>query len=564
LNTGSIVRRFLLPGKRSPVVLKFNTQRGLSMMRARPLSANISAELLRQQQLVNALCAPRSFPRIPKIEETHISWVLLTGRDAYKIKKAVDLGFLDFSTLEMRHLYCSEELRLNRRLAPDLYLDVVAIGGCLEQPVLGKEPAIEYAVHMRRFAQTSLMDRKLSHGLIAPAHIDKLATVIADFHKALPPAAADSPLCATASIQEAAEQNFAQLPHLFSTPDDLALLEAVRTASALEFSACDPLFHQRASAGCVRECHGDLHLGNIVVLKDVPTPFDCIEFNPALRWIDVISEISFTVMDLLQRCRPQLAWRLLNAYLENTGDYSGCGVLRFYLAYRAMVRAKIAAIRASQRGVAKSKRELKDCRSYLVLAHDCLTRRRPALIITYGLPGCGKSTFAQIALERLGAIRIRSDVERKRLFGLTALADSKAQTSMDIYSEDATRRTYARLQELAHVVIAAGFPVIVDAAFVLHTEREGFRDLAQELDVPFVIASLQTDATLLAERLALRRRCGTDASEADISVMQKLQFVQEPLRDWERSAAVTFINNGDVGALRSNVEEWKSLATRLA
>ncbi len=540
------------------------------MMPAHPMSANISPDLLRQQRLVNALRARGSpiinskAPRNPKIEETHISWVLLTGHDAYKIKKAVDLGFLDFSTLEARHFYCTEELRLNRRLAPDLYLDVVAIGGTQQQPVLGKEPTIEYAVHMRRFAQSGLMDRMLARSRITPAHIDQLASVIADFHTALPPAAADSPNCATAAIQTAALQNFEHLPQLLSAPNDLAMLEEVRQASALEFAACEPLFQQRAAAGCVRECHGDLHLGNIVLLDDMPTPFDCIEFSAALRWIDVISEISFTVMDLLQRGQPHLAWRLLNGYLEHTGDYSGCSVLRFYLGYRAMVRAKIAAIRASQRGVAKARHELKSCRSYLGLAHDCLTRRRPALIITNGLPGCGKSTFAQIALERLGAIRIRSDVERKRLFGLTALADSNSQTDADIYSEDATRRTYARLQELAHRLIAAGFPVIVDAAFLRHEERESFRALAQKMNVPFVIASLQTDAAVLEERLAQRSSRGNDASEAGISVLQKLQVVQEPLRDHEQAAVVTFINNGDVDALRSAVEGWKMLDAHLA
>ena len=534
------------------------------MLPAQPLSANTSADLSRQWQLLNALRAHGYFLRHSRMEETHISWVLLAGHDAYKIKKSVDLGFLDFSTLEARHFYCSEELRLNRRLAPELYLDVVAIGGSAEHPVLGGEPAIEYAVHMRRFDQSCMMNRMLSRGGITPAHIDKLAAVIAGFHATLPPAAADSPFCATAEIETAALQNFAPLPQLLSETNDLAMLETVRKAGALEFSACEPLFRQRAAAGCVRECHGDLHLGNIVLLDDVPTPFDCIEFSASLRWIDVISEISFTVMDLLRRGRPQLAWRLLNAYLEITGDYSGTGVLRFYLAYRAMVRAKIAAIRASQRVSANVKKELKSCRSYLRLAHDCLTRRRPALIITHGLPGSGKSTFAQIALERLGAIRIRSDVERKRLFGLAALADSKMQTDADIYSEDATRRTYARLQELARVVIAAGFPVIVDAAFLLHAERESFRALAQEINVPFVIASLQTDASVLEGRVKQRSGLGNDASEADISVLQKLHLAQAPLLDEELLATVTFINDGDVDALRSEVERWKLLDAHLA
>jgi hypothetical protein len=313
----------------------------------------------------------------------------------------------------------------------------------------------------------------------------------------------------------------------------------------------------------VRECHGDLHLGNIVVLDDVPTPFDCIEFSPTLRWIDTISEISFTTMDLLRRGKPQLAWRLLNKYLEITGDFSGIGVLRFYLAYRAMVRAKIAAIRAGQRG-ARIKIDLKSCRSYLRLANNCLSRRRSAMIITYGLPGCGKSSFAQLALERLGAIRIRSDVERKRLFGLTPLANSKLLTNVDIYSVEATRQTYEQLNDLARGIIAAGFTIIIDAAFVLKTERDSFHALANEMSVPFVIASVQADADLLEERLMLRSNQQNDASEADVAVLKKLQVIQEPLSDEELGYSVTFNNNGEITALQYLDEAWETLDNLLA
>ncbi len=524
-------------------------------------SAPLSPDLLRQQQLVDALC--RCFPHRSRMEETHISWVLLAGRDAYKIKKSLDLGFLDFSTLEKRHFYCAEELRLNRRLAPDIYLDVVAIGGSPEQPLLGGEPAIEYAVHMRRFPRSAMMDSLLADGEITPAHIDQLAATIARFHAALPPAEADTPFGSPAAIQAAMLENFAQLPPLLAAPADLAMLEKVRQASALEFAACEPLFRLRKADGRVRECHGDLHLGNVVLLDDTPVPFDGIEFSAALRWIDAISEIAFTMMDLLHRGHPQLAWRFLNAYLENTGDYSGTGVLRFYLAYRAMVRAKVAAIRADQEDPAQAQHELAACRSYLALAHDCLARRRPALVVTHGLPGCGKSTFAQIALERLGAIRIRSDVERKRLFGLAALADSRSQTGAGIYSEEATRRTYAHLHELAHGLLAAGFPVIADAAFLRHAERESFRSLAREMDAPFVIASLQTDEAVLKKRLAQRLRRADDASEASASVLRALQETQEPLLNEEQTFAVTFINNGDTDVLQKAVDAWGSLDVRL-
>ncbi len=524
-----------------------------------PLVAGSSPDLPRQRQLVAALRSPERYPhavRGVRLEETHISWVLLAGRYAYKIKKAIDLGFLDFSTLEARRFYCIEELRLNRRLAPSLYLDVVAIGGSPQQPVPGGEPAIEYAVRMRRFAQSRLMDRMLTRGRVKAKHIDQLAATIAQFHTGLSPAPPDAPYCAPDAVQAPVRQNFAQLLPLLSAADDLAMLESLRQACAHEFAAHAPLFQQRAMAGCVRECHGDLHLGNIVLLDDMPVPFDGIEFNAALRWIDVISEVAFLVMDLLQRGQPQLAWRFLNAYLETTGDYAGVGVLRFYLTYRAVVRAKVTAIRANQPDAAR--KEVKQariaCHIYLALAHDCLLRRRPALIITHGLPGCGKTTFAQIVLERLGAIRIRSDVERKRLFNLAPLADSHTQSDVDIYSAEATCRVYARLHELARNLIAAGFPVIVDAAFLRHAERAHFRALAQEMAVPFVIASLRVDTALLVERLAQRRSRVNDASEADYSVLQTLQTAQEPLREDELASTVHFVNDGDADSLRAGIE----------
>ena len=571
-----------------------------------------SPDLAHQRQLVNALCASERFPRHAKIEETHISWVLLAGNDAYKIKKSLDLGFLDFSTLEKRRFYCEEELRLNRRLAPELYLDVIAIGGSPEQPVLNGEPAIEYAVRMRRFPRAARMDLLLADGEITAAHIDSLAAGIARFHAALPPAAADAPFGAPETVQRAVLENFAQLGSLLDTPADRALLEEVRAASAREFSVCEPLLRQRKAAGCVRECHGDLHLGNIVLLDDVPVPFDGIEFSATLRWIDTISEIAFTVMDLLERGSPQFAWRFLNAYLEHGGDYAGAGVLRYYLAYRAMVRAKVAAIRAGQENAAQAQEELTACRNYLTLARDCLkaceifvasgsrarrtehspetyltdrrgvstaqhshrhaqqeisqalARRRPALIITHGLPGCGKSTVAQLALERLGAIRIRSDVERKRLFGLDALADSRSQVGGGIYGAEATQRAYARLRELARGLLAAGFPVIVDAAFLRHAERESFRALAGEINVPFAIASVQADGAVLKERLAQRSERADDASEADAEALRTLQAAQESLNDEERSLAVIFVNDGDVDALRTTVDAWELLDARLA
>lgn len=519
-----------------------------------------SLQYANQQRLIAALRDPRRYPHAAQnveVIETHISWVLLAGDYAYKIKKALNLGFLDYATLAARRDCCDEELRLNRRTAPDIYLDTVAIGGSAEVPVFGAQPAIEYAVRMRRFASDGLMDSLLPRGKIAAQHIDRLAAVIADFHAGLPVAAADSAFGTPAAIQTAAMQNYEQLRALLPGKTDRADIAEAEAATAAGFAACKALFERRRAQGFVRECHGDLHLGNIVLLGDEPVPFDGIEFNPSLRWIDVMDEVAFAVMDLLHRDHAEFAWRLLNAYLEASGDYGGLPVLRFYLAYRAAVRAKVCAIRAAQAGISRQEKEneLAASRSYLALALRCLAQYAPALIITHGLPGSGKTTFSQLALQRLGAIRIRSDVERKRLFGLGMLESSRAKVG-DIYSREATLATYARLSELAREALAAGFTVIVDAAFLRHEERESFHRLAQEMAVPFAIASLHAKDEALRERIRQRRN---DASEADVAVLDKLSAVQERLTPKECKLAAKF-TTAEAPDSAANTQAWEKLS----
>jgi aminoglycoside phosphotransferase family enzyme/predicted kinase len=518
-----------------------------------------------QRRLIAALRDGRCYPhaaRHVRLVETHISWVLLAGRYAYKIKKAVNLGFLDFSTLQLRRHFCAEEIRLNRRLAPQLYLDVVPIGGTPEHPELGAQPAIEYAVRMRRFAASAELHKLLLRGRVLPQHMDTLAAGIAQFHAGLPAAEASSEFGTTAAIHAAALENFAHLQAVLAEETDLAGVHALREASERSFAACEPLFEQRRAQGFIRECHGDLHLGNIVLIGGQPVPFDGIEFNPALCWIDVVSEIAFTAMDLLYHQHADLAWRFLNAYLQVTGDYAGVSVLRFYLAYRAAVRAKVSAIRAAQAGITRRARTqaMTNCRRYLELAAAQLARQQPALIITHGLPGSGKSTFAQAALERLQAIRIRSDVERKRLFGLDALADSYAQQGVNIYDAAATQKTYTRLLELARSLLQAGMTVIVDAAFLRQGERAQFRELAQQLQVPFAIASMQAGTGILRQRIVQRRNEARDASEADLAVLVMLQKKQELLTAQESACSVPF---GDEGGGYA-AEAWSKLEQLLA
>ncbi len=519
---------------------------------------------MNQQSLITALRDPRCYPHEVAsviVIETHISWVLLAGEYAYKIKKALDLAFLDYSTLATRRFFCDEEVRLNRRTAPDIYLDTMIIGGSPDNPRFGIQPALEYAVRMRRFESDDLMDRLLLRNKITPQHIDSLATVIARFHTSVPRANAASEFGSAETIKAETLQNYEQLRVLLINAGDQKNIAALETAATAEYVECREIFEARRTQGFVRECHGDLHLGNIVLVGNEPVPFDCIEFNPALRWIDVMDEISFSVMDLLHRNRPELAWRLLNAWLESTGDYSGIVVLRFYLADRAAVRAKVSAIRAGQSASSRhaSSSELAACRSYMTLARQCLARRAPSLIITHGLPGSGKTTFSQLALQQTGAIRIRSDVERKRLFGLGRLENSRAIAG-DIYSPDATRRTYTRLSELASQILRAGFPVIVDAAFLREDEREVFRRLAQNMSVPFAIATLHASVTTLRKRIVRRRN---DASEADVAVLDMLMSVQQPLSPSELAFTARF-TTGEPPDSKSNAQAWNILARLLA
>lgn len=467
--------------------------------------------------------------RIERIE-THISYVFLAGPHAYKIKKAVDLGFLNFRTLSARRFYCEEELRLNRRLAPALYLDVIAITGAPARPVLaGDGPAIEWVVKMRRFAPEDALDQLLDRAALMPDHIDRLAATIAAFHDRAARASAADTFGTPEAIRRPAMDNFAALRASGAAADDIAELErwTARRCEQLE-----PTFHARRHDGFVRECHGDLHLRNVAVIDGVITPFDCIEFDPSLRWIDVVSEVAFLIMDLYDHDRPALARRFLNRYLESTGDYAGLNLMHFYIAYRALVRAKIHRLRAGQpsAGADDRARLLEQYRGYIALAETQRQTSTPALVITHGVSGSGKTTGTQSLVESTDAVRVRSDVERKRLQSLVPLARTASGIEAGTYSAAATARTYERLLDLAKQIIDAGYTAIVDATFLKRAQRDLFRRWARERAVPFVILDFTADIVTLKTRLQARHEANRDASEANIEVLQHQLATQEPLQ----------------------------------
>jgi len=482
---------------------------------------------------VRELLRPGAFPHPVgdlRLIETHISWVVLTGDYAYKIKKPVEMGFLDFSSLESRRHFCHEELRLNRRLAPELYLDVAEItadgGGAA---IGGAGEVIDYAVRMRQFDQRCLASRTAAEGRLTPARCRDIGRTIAHFHNALEPVrpdAPDGPGTPTA-IFAAARQNFRQIDDALPPEADRQVLRELEEAALADFGRLEPLMQQRLAEGFVRECHGDLHLDNIVLTDDRVLAFDCIEFNPDFRLIDIQCEIGFVVMDLDSRELPGLANRVLNTWLEYTGDYAGLALHSFYDVYLALVRAKISLFSAL--AAAEEEPDLAAYRRYLALAAAGRRRLPGFLCLMMGVSGSGKSTVAETLAARFSAIRLRSDVERKRLFGLAPDADSAAEgLTEELYRAGTSDRVFARLAELAADLLSAGQPVVVDATFIEQQRREPFRQLAARQGVPLLIVHCTADEAELERRLTARDRESREPSEAGVAVMRGQLGALEP------------------------------------
>lgn len=493
-------------------------------------------------RLVDALRDPARHPHpvdaVTHIE-THISHVLLAGAFAYKLKKPVDFGFLDFRRLDDRRHYCEEELRLNRRTAPQLYLDVVPITGTPDDPRLGGPgPAIEYAVRMRCFDQASLLDRLARAGALDRIHAVALGRVVADFHAHIERAPADGVHGTPEAVIAPARQNFDTLDALAESAAVRTRLAALRAWTEQRFATLHPAIAGRLRDGFVRECHGDLHLGNIAWLDGAPVPFDGIEFNPALRWIDTMSDVAFLWMDLLDHRLPAPAAAFLDAYLEAGGDHAGLALLRFHAVYRAMVRAKIAALRAAQS--APERAGLLATRDgYLDLAEALSRPPRPALLVMHGLSGSGKSAVALALAERLGAVRVRSDVERKRLHGLAAGERSGSVLDGGLYGPAAGAATYDRLALLARGLLDAGWTAIVDATCLRRADRARFLATADSAGVPGLLVACHAAEAVLRQRITARTAAGRDASEADLAVLSAQMARAEPLAGDEASRAIT-------------------------
>jgi uncharacterized protein len=513
------------------------------------MSPDIDAQLSLDEQwrMVHALRATLSRHQAAETQlvETHISYVLVGADHAYKIKKALKNAFLDQSTLALRQHACCEELRLNRRLAAGLYLGVAPITGSVEAPRLGGSGrTIDCAVKMRAFDQAGLWDRLAARHALHAAHVDELVRLLAPFHAGAAVADPRGRLGSPAQVHAPLQDSLNDLERLVGTPQDRQRVHALRAWEAAAYRGLAPTMAERLATGRVRECHGDLHLGNVTLIDGRTTVFDGIEFNDDFRWIDVMSDVAFMAMDLHACGLPRLAHRFVNAYLEHSGDYGGAQMLNYYQVHRALVRAKVELMRLAQyrdagnEGAADAAQHAAGAAHYLELAVRLCHPARPVLMLTHGFSGSGKTTLTGSLLEAIGAIRIRADVERKRLAGLPAQAHSNSPLFSGLYSEKTTAATYAHLLALAAPVLADGHPAIVDASFMQRSQRDAARRWASERNLPCLILDFNADVTVLRERLRQRSARGADASEADEAVLAAQIATAEPLQDDEASIVV--------------------------
>ncbi len=477
--------------------------------------------------------------------QTHISYVFLTGEFAYKVKKPVNFGFLDFSSLEKRHFFCQEELRLNQRLAPDLYLAVLPIYQENDRFSFipnGRE-AVEYTIKMRQFPQEQLLINLFERGELTFEHVTTIGEQLAQFHRNAATNDRISQFGTAAAMAQVAEDNFNHTKSYIGrgqTQTQFDLTQAFTRKFLAEHQAD---FDRRIAQHKIRECHGDLHLKNICLWHDRIQIFDCIEFNEPFRNSDVLYDVAFLFMDLEFRGRLDLANRFLNVYLEETNDYEGLLFLPLFCSMRAYIRAKVTSFLLDDPNVPDSVKiaAQEEASNYYRLAYQYTQRKNnsPQVILMCGLSGTGKTTIARQLAVRLNAIHIRSDAMRKHLAGIGL----RERGDSTIYTPAMTQKTYDRLLELAQFLTAQGFPVILDAKYDRWQLREQVR---QGLNVPIKIIHCVADMDVLAARLEQRAQEKSDIADATADLLAKQQREFETFTLPEMDRVIPLKTDGEI------------------
>lgn len=484
--------------------------------------------------------------------ETHISWIFLTGDIAYKIKKPCHFGFLDFSTIEKRKHFCEEELRLNQRFAPELYHTVIPITGQPEKAVVGgSEPPIDWAVQMKQFDRSNQLDLLFDRQALTTSDYEALGRDIALIQETLTVANKRDMWGHSTTFLNTVTLNLQQLHEI--RPDLDSTLNALGEWFENFVEKYEKTFQQRKDNQKVRECHGDLHLGNILREGRQFLAFDGIEFNESLRWIDVASDVGFLVMDLLARGKHDFSSRVLNSWIEASDDHASLTLLPLYSAYRAIVRATVAAIRWKQltqnHNQELASEAFDECNHYLTIADNYTARRSPRCFATTGVSGSGKTNLAGKIIDTCGAVRLRSDVERKRLAGMQPTErPSDENARRELYSEELTLRVYQRLAEIASTVLKAGYNVVIDATYNERQHRAMLSQIAQEHTTPITWLEIDIPEEFVLARIAARQLEDDDASDASINVARRQLSNRQPITPEELA--------GNPGAKHLRLSPW--------
>jgi len=495
------------------------------------------------QQMLQPDFYPHPVKESIELIQTHISFILLTGEYAYKLKKNVDLGFLDYSTLEKRREFCFLELSLNQRTAPELYLEVVGIiqkGDRFQltspdfEEKTGESSPVEYAVKMRQFPQKNLFTALFEAGKLTEKDLEKTGEIVAKFHLEAPTNDYISKFGEVSQIRQSLNNNYQLTEKYIGGPQTEKQYEETKEYTDLFLNKYREVFDKRINNNWIRECHGDLHLRNMCKWQDKIILFDCIEFKEAFRFVDVMYDVAFTVMDLEAKKRTDLANAFLNTYIEQTGDWEGLQVLPLYLSRQAYVRAKVNSLVLDDSSISEEKKQeaTKEAASYYKLAWEYAIPRCGRLILMSGLSGSGKSTNARYLARGLGAIQIRSDAVRKHLAGLSL----EAEGGEDLYSSEMTQKTYQRLVELGGILAKIGFTVILDAKFDRLQFRKEAMAIAKENQLPFNI--LYCDAPRSVLRSRLQQRQG-DISDATADLLNSQISEAEPFAEEEKNYLTT-------------------------
>jgi len=496
--------------------------------------------------VIEAMLVPGFFPHAVHepidVIQTHISYVVLTGLFAYKVKKDVRLPFLDFSTLEARRHFVAEELRLNRAFAPELYIGTLPItmdgsGYRLD----GEGEPVEWVLKMREFPGDSLWSKRFERDELTLTDMLRLGTRLAELHEAADHDAEIARFGDPDRVARVAEDNFTETEQFVGTIQEPSMLARTRALTRDFIATHRDLLIARQREGRIRACHGDLHLRNVCTLDGEVCLFDCIEFNAEFRNIDTLYDVAFMVVDLEYRNRPDLAYAFLNAYLERSGDYRGAALLPLYASMRAYVRAKVYSFQAIDSHLPERERAAAEekARAFYTLAW-CYTRSRsPEIWVVCGLSGSGKSTVGAWLAQQLGAVHLRSDAIRKHAAGVPL----DARAPKRVYSRARSKETYAAMTDIALFLAGFGLPVVMDAKFDRYADREELRALIGAKGIALRMVSCEAPQSLLRYRIARRR---SDVSDANLEVLERqlrhgmewrdheAVFTLDTARDWRR------------------------------